>query len=102
MADTFHPRRGLQGQVGRARLNFIRLDLELLVTYATIAETQHNVGNRKVAARILAKAEKSYAALLPLFSEAKGLNGVTAELEEQYQSKLNYIRERLDGLQQLK
>jgi len=72
--------------------------LELLLTYAAIAETQHSIGNKQVAVRMLTKAENSYAALLPRLSEAKELKELTVELEAHYQSKLKQVRERLDGL----
>ena len=98
VADPLHECRRLQDQSEHARLRFNWTDLELLLTYAMIAEAQRNVGNRKVAARMLAKAKKSYAALLPLFPKATGL---TAELEQEFHSKFKRLRKRLDRLRRL-
>ena len=88
-------RDGIEG----VRLDFIRTDLELLLTFAAVAETAYSMGHREHAERTIANAEKGYSDMLRFFSQAKGL---TAGVEKEFQSKFNRLRERLDGLQRLK
>jgi hypothetical protein len=49
-------------------------------------------GNREHVARTIAKVEKGYATLLRVLSQTKGR---TPEVEREFQSKLQHLRERL-------
>ena len=86
----------LRNDVEEVRLDFIRTDLQVCLTLTSVAETHCDSGNREHAARTIAKVEKGYATLLRFFSQAKGL---TPEVEREFQSKFQHLRERLDGLQ---
>ena len=88
----------LRDEIERARLDFIRTDLEVLLTFATIVQMEDRMGNWEHAERTLAKAEKGYSDMLRFFSRAKGL---TAEVEKDLQSRFTRLRERLDGLRRL-
>jgi hypothetical protein len=81
----------------QARLDFIRTDLGVCLTFAAIVEEEFNLGNRKHAERTLAEAEKGYSDMLRYFLQARGM---TPEVEKELQSKFRHPRERLDGLQQ--
>jgi hypothetical protein len=91
----FHQSVRLRDEIEQARLDFIWTDLGVVLTFAAIVESEYKMGNREHAERTLAKAEKGYSDLLRLFSQAKGLS---AELEQEFQSKFKQVRERLDGL----
>jgi len=79
------------------RLDFIRTDLELCLTFARIAGTAYGMGHLEHAERSLSRAEKGYSDMLRLFSQAKN---ITAEQEKELRLMFNRVRERLDGLQQ--
>lgn len=97
MGSVSHQLR-LRDETEQARLDFIRTDLGVCLTFATIAETEYRMGNRAHAERTLAVAEKGYSDMLRLFSRAEGL---TAGVGKAFQSKFRHLRERLDGLRQL-
>ena len=65
------------------------------VTFATVVETEYDMGNRQHAERTLASIEKSYATLVRLFSQS---NGLTAQQEKELWSKFVHLGERLTGL----
>ncbi len=88
----------LRDETEQTRLDFIRTDIEVCLTFADIVESEYRLGNREHAGRTLAEAEKGYRDMLRFFSQAKVL---TAEVEEELQAKFNHLRERLDGLQHL-
>ena len=62
----------LRDEMEQARLDFIRTDLGLILTFATIVQTEYNMGNWEQAERTLAEAEKGYSDMLRFFSQAKG------------------------------
>ena len=99
MSDPFHEYLRLRAETEQARLDFIRTDLGVCLTFATVAETAYSMGHREHAERTLASAEKGYSDMLRFFLRA---NGLTAEVEEELQSKFKQLRERLDGLQLLR
>ena len=69
------------------------------MTFATVAETAYSMGLREHAERTLASAEKGYSDMQRYFSQAKRM---TPEVEKELQSKFKQLRERLDGLKQLR
>lgn len=102
VGDLFHESLKLQNQslklrneTEQAHLDFIRTDLELCLTFATVAETAYSMGHREHAERTIANAEKGYSDMLRFFLRAKGM---TSDIEEELQSKFKHLRERLDGL----
>jgi hypothetical protein len=56
-------------KIGDARLDFIWSDLDVLLTFATIAEAEYRMGNREHAERTLANAEKGYTDMLSYFAK---------------------------------
>jgi hypothetical protein len=86
-------------KTGDARLDFIWSDLDVLLTFATIAEAEYRMGNREHAERTLANAEKGYTDMLSYFAKATGL---TSGIDPDFQSKFKQVRERLDGLRRFR
>ena len=98
MPDPVHELRELQAEAEEARLDFIRTDLDLCLTFADVAETAYSMGHREHAERTLASAEKGYADMFRFFSQATNL---TPEANNEFQQTFKRLRERLDGLQKL-
>jgi Ser/Thr protein kinase RdoA (MazF antagonist) len=98
VGDLFHNNLRLRDETERARVDFIRTDLGVCLTLATVAETAYSMGHREHAKRTIASAEKGYSDMLRYFHKATGM---TAEVEKELQSKFKQLRERLDGLQRL-
>jgi hypothetical protein len=61
----------LREQTEQARLDFIRTDLGVCMTFATVAETAYSMGHREHAERTLASAEKGYSDMLRTFPRPK-------------------------------
>jgi hypothetical protein len=98
VADPSHDNRILRAETEQKRVDLIRTDLDVCLTFATVAETAYSMGRREHAERTLAKAEKGYSDMLRFFSQSRGM---TAEVEKELQSKFRHLRERLDGLKRL-
>ena len=88
----------LRENVEQARLDFIRTDLDLCLTFATVVGTAYSMGHREHAERTLASAEKGYSDMLRYFSQARRM---TAGVEKELKSMFKQLRERLDELQGL-
>lgn len=94
--DLFPESLNTQEKTDRARLNFIRTDLDVCLTFASVAETAYSMGHREHAERTVASAEKGYTTLLRFFSQARRL---TPEVTNELQLTFKRLRERLDRLQ---
>ena len=99
MGDLFLESLRIQADAEEARLDLIRTDLELCLTFATVAETSYSMGHREHAERNIANAEKGYSDMLRFFSKA---NRLTPGIRRELQSKFKELRERLDGLQRFR
>jgi hypothetical protein len=99
MGSPFEHWMTLRDDFERVRFNFIRTDLDLCFTLATVAETEYRRGNREHAERTLATIEKGYSTLVRIFSQA---NGLTAEEEMELWSKFQQLAGRLEGLHLLR
>ena len=95
MGSPFGQWMTLRDKIEQGRLEFIRTDLGVCLTLATVAETAYNMGHREHAERTIASAEKGYSDMLRYFSQARGM---TAEVESELWAKFTQLRERLDGL----
>ena len=95
MGDLFSESLRIRNETDQALLDFIRTDLGVCLTFATVAETAISMGHREHAERTIASAEKGYSDMLRYFSQATGM---TPEVERDLQSKFKHLRERLDGL----
>jgi hypothetical protein len=98
VGDIFHDNLRLRALTEQSRVDFIRTDLGVCMTFATVAETAYSMGHREHAERTLASAEKGYSDMLRYFSQATGM---TPEVERELWSRFRQLRERLDGLQRL-
>jgi hypothetical protein len=96
VGSLFHQWLQLRDETEQALLDFIRTDLGVCLTFATVAETAYSMGHREHAERTLAEAEKGYSDMLRYFLRARGM---TPEVGRELQSKFSLLRERLDGLQ---
>ena len=85
----------LRAEIEQARIDLIRTDLGVCMTFATVAETAYRMDQREHAERTPASAEKGYSDMLRYFHKATGM---TAEVETELQSKFRQLRERLDQL----
>ena len=99
MGDSFHQNQIIRAEIEQSLIDFVRTDLGVCMTLATVAETAYSMGHREHANRSLASAEKGYSDMRRYFSQAKGM---TAAVESELQSKFTQLRDRLDGLQQRK
>jgi hypothetical protein len=96
VGDLFLESLRIQDQTEQARLDFIRTDVELCLTFTTVAQTAYRIGYREHGERAIASAEEGYSTLLRFFSLAKNL---TPEARNELQLKFKSLRERLDELQ---
>jgi hypothetical protein len=96
MPDPFPEWRELQAEAEEARLDFIRTDLDLCLTFAAVAETAYGMGHREHAERTLASAEKGYADMFRFFSQAVN---PTPETKKELERTFKRLREQLDWLQ---
>ena len=96
MGDLFSENRRLRAEIDRALLDFIRTDLGVCLTFATVVETANSVGHRDHAERTIAAAEKGYSDMLRYFLRARG---IAPEVEKELKALFKQLRGRLDGLQ---
>ena len=96
MGNVLQESLSIQDRTEQALLDFIRTDLDVCLTFATVAEAAYSMGHQEHAERTIASAEKGYSDMLRYFSQATGM---TPEVERDLQSKFKHLRERLDGLQ---
>jgi hypothetical protein len=82
-------------ETGQTQLDFIRTDLDVCFTFATVAETAYRIGNPENAKRPLAEAEKGYSTLLRFVAQ---MTGLAPQDQSDLESKLKRLRERLDEL----
>ena len=82
----------LQAATDQNRLDFLRADLGICFTFADLAKTEREIGDRAAAARILDKAEAGYATILRISADVK-----TAEQKCEIAQKVAELRARLDG-----
>jgi hypothetical protein len=98
VGDLFSEPWTLRAKFELSRLELIRTDLGVCLTFANVAETALSMGHREHAARTIASAEKGYSDMLRYFSEA---TGVTPEVKTELWERFRQLRQRLDGLQRL-
>ena len=99
MGDPFHDNLNLWEEIEQARLDLIRTDLDVCMTFAAVAETSISLGHREHAGRTIASAEKGYSDMLRYFSQATGM---TEKVKRELWSKFKRLRKRLDGLTKMR
>jgi hypothetical protein len=92
----------LQAQSDYNRVDFLTTELALCFTFAAIAVRKYAAGNRESAETSLAHAEKSYETAIHYLSDPKHSKHLTVEEAHATTTELKRIRERLNGLQQLR
>lgn len=85
----------LTEEAQEARLDYVWSDLDECLIFADIVETEYRAGNRRHASRTLDELDKIYFEMLRIFRQSEVLE---ADIEGQYESKFNRLRERLDVL----
>ena len=99
MGNLFSENRRLRAEIELSRIDLIRTDLGVCLTFAKVAGTAISMGHLEHAERTIASAEKGYSDLLRYYCRAKGM---TADVEMELWSKFQQLRDRLDGLQRLR
>jgi len=78
--DPFPENLKLAAEADQALLDFIRTDLEMCLTMATIVESEFKICNREHAERTLAETEKGYSVMLRFY---RGATGMTPNVEKE-------------------
>ena len=82
----------------RNRIDFLRTELELCFTFASIAETEHKTGSPEHAKRSVADAEKGYTTLQHFLSDPKHARHIRDDERRELTAGLERLRKILDGL----
>jgi len=93
------PTEKIREQVDRSRSNFIRTDLALCSTLASLAVTIFQLGKRESAEQAIASAEKGYETLSRFLSDPKHARHLTADEIKTFRAEVKELREQLDRLQ---
>jgi hypothetical protein len=96
VGNLFSENRRLRAEIELSRIDLIRTDLGVCLTFAKVAGTAISMGHLEHAERTIASAEKGYSDMLRYFSQATGM---TPRVEMELRSKFKQLREWLDGLQ---
>jgi hypothetical protein len=81
----------LEAATNRNRLDFLQTDLGLCFTFADLAKTERQIGDRDAARRVLEKAETGYATIARFLAEVEN-----ADQKYEIAQKLAELRARLD------
>jgi hypothetical protein len=85
----------LRAEIEQLCLDFIRTELETSRVFATLAATEHQIGDREAAEHCTRESEKAYHTVI------RSLSRVTcAEERREFETKLRGLRETLDDLHQ--
>ncbi len=90
--------RQLQANSDRNRIEFLKTEIESSFTFAGVAETEFNMGDRAGAARSLAHAEEGYATLLRFLSDPKHAAHIGEEERSNIDARVQRLRTTLDRL----
>jgi hypothetical protein len=89
----------LQAATNQNRIDLLRADLDLCFTFADLAKTEFAMHHRTTAKRILAKAEKGFAAIsrmLPDVGDGREKNAIGKKLAELH-TRLDSEQQRLNS-----
>jgi hypothetical protein len=81
----------LEAATNRNRLDFLQTDLGLCFTFADLAKTERQIGDRDAARRVLEKAETGYATIARFLADVEN-----ADQRYEIAQKLAELRARLD------
>ena len=88
----------LQSQSDQNRIEFLRTELSACFTFASVAETEFNIGNNEHAQRSIADAEKAYATMQRFLSDPKHAEHISGEERQELTQGMAELRKKLDDL----
>ena len=100
MSVPSDPSGKLQADSDINRLNFLKTELALCLTFSTIAARNYETGNQESAERSMANSEKAYETVVRFLADPKHSKHLTAEELQDLTADLERLREKLDGLAQ--
>jgi hypothetical protein len=80
------------------RVKILRKELALSFTFALIAKTKYEIGNRESAERSLANAEKVYSEVRPFLADPVQVKHLKAEQKAELTAEIDRLRKSLDSL----
>lgn len=84
----------LQAATDQSRVDFLQTDLGLCFTFADLAKTEREIGDRAAAHRVLEKAETGYATILRMSADLQN-----PDQKKDIEQKLANLRAKLDDEQ---
>ena len=100
MTTPSDPSANLQANLDRHRVEFMKSELALCVTFSTIAARKYETGNQESADRSMAIAEKAYETVLKILTDTKHSTHLTKETIQESRLELKRLRDTLDGILQ--
>ena len=94
MGDT----RDLQSQLDQNRIDFLRTELGLSLTFANLAQTKREPGKEEHAKRAMASAEKGYATMQRFLSDPKHAEHIKDQERRELTEGMTELRRKLDHL----
>jgi hypothetical protein len=85
-------------QSGHLRIETLRSELTLCLTFVFVAAVKYEAGKRESAKRSLANAEKVYATVLPLVLHLEHSKYLTKNTREEFTVELQQLRAALNAL----
>jgi len=83
---------------GQRRIDFLNIELAMCSTFAKLAVTHHEAGDREFAERSIENAEYAHAAVLRFLSDSKHSKSLPVEQVQEFTAELQRLRDRLDGI----
>jgi len=90
----------LQAASNLHRVQFLKNELALCLTFSLIATHRYETGDQESAAKSMGKAEKAYEAVRQILSDPKHSKHLTDEVIQDITVELKRLRDRLDGILQ--
>jgi hypothetical protein len=88
----------LEAQTDQMRIAFLRTDLELCFTIASLAQTEFELGHTDAAEWSARNLEKGYATFRRFLSDPKHAAHITDEEHRELTAGLERLRAKLDGI----
>jgi hypothetical protein len=88
----------LAAQTDQRRIEFLRTDLDLCFTIASLAETEFDLGHTDAAEWSARNLEKDYATFRRFLSDPKHAKHITDEERRELTARLERLRAKLDGI----
>jgi hypothetical protein len=92
------PSAELKAEFDSNRVNFLKTEVALGFTFATVAARNYETGSQKAAERSMANSEKAYETASRFLSDPKHSKHLTEEEVRELTAELERLREKLDGL----